>query len=134
MIYDKTKVLKYYKCVKEDISNLRKEEERIEKLITSLKMIDLHGVDTVFQNGVDTVIQSGAIITKINEKLGDLCVEEANEHEIGSQEYKNIISEAKGYYNEALEYLIEQQKNFNNNEFENSINRIKEKLAKLERL
>lgn len=128
MIYAKTNDLKYYKCVKDDISNLRKEEDRIEALITSLKMIEPQGVVPVFQSeAIDD------LILKINEKLGDLCVEEANEHEIGSQEYKNSISEAKGYYNEALEYLIEQQKNFNNNEFENSINRIKEKLAELDK-
>lgn len=126
-IYSETNDLKYYRYVKDDISNLQKEENRIETLITRLKNIEQPIIIPPLQS---EIIDN--LIFKINEKIGDLCVEEAQEYEIGSQQYKNCISEAKENYNEALEYLIEQQKISNNKDFENNINRIKEKLAKLD--
>lgn len=71
------------------------------------------------------------LVAKIDEKIADLSVEEAHEHEIGSEEYIKYINDAKEHYSSARKYYENMYHKTSNDTYKEAIERIDSKLHKI---
>lgn len=119
-LYDKTGEVRFYQEAKRATSKLRQEVNRLDELQDRINIIEKKA--SFHREG---------IVAKIDEKIADLSVKEAKEHKSDSKEYSDGMAQAIMYYKSAIEAHEKLQREENNSNHEQDIERIREKLKSI---
>ena len=124
-LFTQTNNIKYLSEAKKDVTSLRKQSNRIDRLLEQISASE-NKLKIVQPVDVDSLLR------KIDEKIADLCVEEAKTHNVSSNEYSDNISEAKKLYSDLINNYKEQYETTKNPDALSSLQRIQEKLNKID--
>ena len=125
-LFQKTNQKEYYDIAKVCIKKLREDIDEIELLSQKFNAIEE-------PNSSADKFDSNILLAKIDEKIADLSVEEANEHTDDLADYGNRISDAIEHYNSALEMYKQLYATSKNNEYWNAIERLRNKIADIQK-
>lgn len=123
-MYNHTENLKYLHMVKSDLAEFDRKISLINQLHEKIKQIAPKTRNERSQS-VDL------IVAKIDEKIADLSVEEAEEHTPDSEEYKTQLDEARKNYSSALDFYKRTYAATNNRDYLKDIERIKRKIDRI---
>lgn len=125
-LFQKTAQKEYYDIAKVCIKKLREDIDEIELLSQKFNAIEE-------PNSPADKFDPNILLAKIDEKIADLSVEEANEHTDDLAEYGNRISDAIEHYNSSLKMYKQLYATSKNNEYWDAIERLRRKIADIQK-
>lgn len=125
-LFQKTSKKEYYDIAKSCIKKLRENIDELELLSQKFNAIEE-------PNSFADKFDPNILLAKIDEKIADLSVEEANEHSDDPAEYGNRISDALEHYNSALEIYKQLYATSKDNEYWDAIERLKNKINDIQK-
>ena len=124
-LFQKTNLKEYYDVAKTCIKKLREDIDTIDLLSQKFNALEMPKETT-------EEFDPNKLLARIDEKIADLSMEEAQEHIRDSAEYGNIVSEALEHYNSSLKVYKELYSKSKNEEYWISIERVRNKIAHIE--
>lgn len=131
-LFQKTNQKEYYDIAKSCIKKLRENIDELELLNLELLNQKFNAIEEP-NSFADKFDPTNILLAKIDEKIADLSVEEANEHSDDPAEYGNRISDALEHYNSALEMNKQLYAMSKDNEYWDAIERLKNKINDIQK-
>lgn len=124
-LFQKTNDKEFYYVAKVNINKLREDINKIELLTEKLNAIE--PPKTITDN-----FNTNKLLANLNEKLGDLSLEEANAHIDNPAEYGNSISEALENFKSSLKMYQELYSTNKSDDYRKAIERLQNKISSIE--
>ncbi len=125
LLFQKTNEEKYYDVARTSIKKLRKDIDRLELLNEKFNAIE-PPKSTTYN------FDPNELLAKLDEKIGDLSLEEANEHSNNSAEYGNSLSEALENFKSSLKMYQQLYSTIKSDKYQEAIERLRDKISHIE--
>ena len=124
-LLQKTNDKEYYYVAKVNINKLREDINRIELLTEKLNAIEP-------PKAITDNFDPNKLLAKIDEKIGDLSLEEANENIDDPAEYGNSISEALEHFKSSLKMYQKLYSTSQSDDYQKAVERLQDKISSIE--
>lgn len=125
-LLQKTNDKEYYNVAKVNVNKLREDINRIELLTERLNAIEPPKAIT---DNFDT----NELLARIDERIGDLSLEEAEEHSGDPAEYGNSISEALEHFKSSLKIYQKLYSTSKSDDYQKAVERLRDKISHIEK-
>lgn len=124
-LFQKTNDNEFYYIAKVNINKLREDINKIELLTEKLNAIEP-------PKAITDNFDNNKILAELDEKIGDLSLEEANAHIDNPAEYGNSISEALEHFKSSLKKYQELYSNNKSDDCRKAVERLQDKISSIE--